>query len=132
MKLTRGKLLETIRQKNEGATTYQARKVARISIRRVNQIWHEYTISGALPEIGKKMGRPSIKASQEDIDLVQKAYCEYRVSATTLERIIERDHGKHIPHNRIHAIMVRAGLARKLLKKVLRKKDWIAMSEDTA
>ena len=66
MKLTRGKLLETIRRKNEGATTYQARKIAGISIRRVNQVWHAYTISGVLPEIGKTIGRPSIKVSQEN------------------------------------------------------------------
>ncbi len=125
MKLTKTKLLETLRRKNDGWTTYQARKIARISIRRVNQVWNQYNASGVLPKIGKKMGRPSIKASQEEIDLVQKAYKEYRVSATTLERIIERDYRKHIPHNRIHAILVTLGLAKKLLKKVLRKKDWI-------
>ena len=125
MKLTRGKLLETIRLKNEGATTYQARKVARISIRRVNQIWQKYLVSGVLPEVGKKVGRPSIKASPEDMELVKKAYQEYRVSATTLERIIERDHGKHLPHNRIHAILVTLKLARKVPTKVIRKKDWI-------
>ncbi len=125
MKLTRGKLLETLRVKNEGATTYQARKIARISIRRVNQIWKQYTISGVLPELGKNCGRPSIPSTQEEVDLVQNAYREYRVSATTLEKIIERDHGTHIPHNRIHTIMVTLGLAKKMIKKVLRKKDWI-------
>ncbi|MBI2575955.1 transposase, partial [Candidatus Woesearchaeota archaeon] len=125
MKLTKGKLMETIRRKNEGWTTYQARKIAGISIRRVNQVWGQYTLSGVLPEIGRKMGRPPIKASPEEIELVQKAYREYRVSATTLEHIIERDYGKHIPHNRIHAILVAIGLAKKLLKKFLRKKDWI-------
>src|SRR3989338_6626878 len=125
MKLTKGKLIETIRRKNEGWTTYQARKIAGISIRRVNQVWSQYTLSGVLPEIGRKMGRPPIQASQEEAELVQKAYREYRVSATTLERIIERDYGKHIPHNRIHAILIAIGLAKKLLKKFLRKKDWI-------
>jgi len=125
MKLTRGKLLETLKRKNEGSTTYQVRKIARISIRRVNQVWSEYSVSGSIPEIGKKIGRPSIKASQEEVDLVQRAYKEYRVSAATLERLIERDYGKHIPHNRIHRILVSLKLAKKLLKKILRKKDWI-------
>ncbi len=32
------KLIETFRRKNEGWTTYQARKIAGISIRRVNLI----------------------------------------------------------------------------------------------
>ncbi|MCF7871804.1 hypothetical protein K9L97_02110, partial [Candidatus Woesearchaeota archaeon] len=31
MKLTRGKLMETIRRKNEGETTYQVRKIAGVS-----------------------------------------------------------------------------------------------------
>ena len=125
MKLTRGKLLETIRLKNEGVTTYQARKIAGVSIRRVNQVWHKYTILGRLPEIGKKVGRPSITLDPEEVELVRKTYQEYRVSATTLERIIERDHGEHIPHNRIHSILVILKLAKKLVKKVIRKKDWI-------
>ena len=42
MKLTRGKLLEIIRKKQEGWTTYQARKIANISIRRVNHVWKIY------------------------------------------------------------------------------------------
>ena len=125
MKLTKTKLIETLRRKNDGWTTYQARKIARISIRRVNQVYKQYEVTGKVPEIGKKMGRPSIKATPEEIDLVRRVYLEYRVSATTLERIIERDHAKHIPHNRIHAILVTIGLAKKLLKKILRKKDWI-------
>mgnify|MGYP001605815917 CR=1 FL=1 len=125
MKLTRGKLLETLKRKNEGATTYQVRKIARVSIRRVNQVWSKYSISGTVPDIGKKIGRPLINASQEEVDVVQKTYKEYRVSAATLERLIERDYGKHVPHNRIHRILVSLGFAKKLLKKVLRKKEWI-------
>jgi IS1 family transposase len=54
MKLTKVKLLETIRRKNEGLTTYQARKIAGISIRRVNQIWKEYQETGKIPELGKR------------------------------------------------------------------------------
>ena len=58
MKLTQGRLIETIRKKNQGWTTYQARKVAGISIRRVNQVYKKYLISGEIPEIGIKNGRP--------------------------------------------------------------------------
>jgi len=42
MKLTRPKLIELIRRENDGWTTYRARKIAGISIRRVNQVWQEY------------------------------------------------------------------------------------------
>ena len=54
MKLTRKKLLESLRRKNNGWTTYQVRKIAGISIRRVNQVWQEYELTGKIPEMGKK------------------------------------------------------------------------------
>ena len=58
MKLTKTKLIETIRSKNSGITTYQARKVAGISIRRVNQVYRQYLLTDQIPEIGKRNGRP--------------------------------------------------------------------------
>ena len=57
MKLTQGKLIETIRKKNQGWTTYQARKISGISIRRVNQVYKQYLLNKQIPEIGKKNGR---------------------------------------------------------------------------
>ena len=50
MKLTKTKLIETLKRKNKGWTTYQARKIARISIRRVNQAWKMYNKTGLIPE----------------------------------------------------------------------------------
>ena len=38
--------------------TYQARKIADISIRRVNQVWKQYQLIGEIPKIGKNNGRP--------------------------------------------------------------------------
>ena len=125
MKLTRGKLMETIRRKNDGWTTYQARKVAGISIRRVNQVWGHYQETGQIPNIGKKVGRPSRPITAKEIALVKDTYSKYRVSASTLERVIERDYGLHIPHNHIHKILVELGYATILSKTHKRKKDWI-------
>ena len=96
MKLTKTKLIETIRRKNSGWTTYQARKIAGISIRRVNQVWGAYHKTGEVPEIGKKVGRPSRPITGEEEMLVKTTYKEYRVSASTLERVIQRDYGIHI------------------------------------
>ena len=59
MKLTQGKLIETIRKKDQGWTTYQARKIAGISIRRVNQIYRHYLLTEQISEIGKNNGRPT-------------------------------------------------------------------------
>jgi len=125
MKLTKTKLLETLRRKNQGWTTYQARKIAGISIRRVNQVWGEYQQTGKIPEIGKNNGRPTKPIENWETKTVKGAYAKYRVSASTLERCIERDYGKHIGHNRIHKIMLHLKLAKKKSNKDVRKKKWI-------
>ena len=125
MKLTRPKLIEIIRRKNEGWTTYQARKIAGISIRRVNQVWMEYQLTNQVPDIGKNNGRPKKPVEQWEIDMVKPTYLKYRVSADTLEKLIQRDFGKHIGHNRIHKILLILGFAKKRSKKDIRKKDWI-------
>lgn len=124
MKFTRNKLLETLRRKNEGWTTYQARKIAKVSIRRVNQIWKEYQETGKIPEIGKTNGRPSKSFEGWEVNMVKESYTKYRVSAATLEKLIERDHNKHIGHNRIHKIMLMLKLAKKKDKRDIRKKNW--------
>ena len=113
MKLTRKKLVETLRQINGGKTSYQARKVADISVRRVNQIKSEYLTTGEVPQIGKKVGRPRKMIEQWETDVVKEAYEKYRVSADTLERLIDRDYEKHIGHNRIHKILIELGYAKK-------------------
>ena len=125
MKLTRTKLLETLRRKNQGWTTYQARKIAGISIRRVNQVWSSYNETGKIPEIGKNNGRPIKPIEEWEIQMVKKAYEKYRVSASTLERLIDRDYRKHISHRRIHNILLSLGYAKKKDTKDIRKKDWI-------
>ncbi len=125
MKLTKNKLLETLKAKNNDWTTYQARKIAGISIRRVNQIWTIYNETGLIPEIGKKTGRPIKIIDDLEIQIVKESYEKYRVSADTIERLIRRDYNKHIPHNRIHKILLLLGYAKKKSKKDKRKKDWI-------
>src|SRR3989338_11431611 len=73
MKLTRNKLVETIRKKNQGWTTYQARKKAGISVRRVNQLYSPYLVSGEIPEIGIKIGRPKKPIEEWEIQTVKEA-----------------------------------------------------------
>jgi len=125
MKLTKGKLMETIRKKNAGCTTYQARKIAGISVRRVNQVWNLYCETGNIPEIGKKMGRPRRPITAYEAFVVKESYQKYRVSASTLEKLIERDHGIHLPHRHIHTILLNLGFAKPKDSKDKRKKDWI-------
>jgi len=125
MKLTKSKILEILRRKNDGMTTYQVKKRVGVSIRRVNQIYAEYLKIKETPTVGRRMGRPNRPIKKEELELVQKTYAKYRVSASTLEKIIERDHNIHLPHNHIHKIMINLELAKCKKKKDVRKKDWI-------
>jgi len=125
MKLTQAKLTETLRRLADGKTVYQARKVAKISVRRVYQLKEAFDKTGEMPEIGKLAGRPRKPFEEWEIILVKNAFEKYRVSADTLERLIDRDYKKHIGHNRIHQILVYLGYAEKKGKRDKRKKNWI-------
>ena len=109
MKLTKGKLLDTIYKKTNGWTTYQARKIAGVSIRRVNQVYKQYLLNEQIPEIGRKNGRPIKPIEDLEIGVVKEAYEKYKVSADTLESFIEKDYNRHIGHNRIHRILLQIG-----------------------
>ena len=123
MKLTQAKLTETLRRLADGKTVYQARKAAKVSVRRVYQVKEAFDKTGKIPEIGKNIGRPSRKFEDWEISIVKKAYEKYRVSADTLERLIDRDYKKHIGHNRIHQILIYLGYAKKKDNKDVRKKN---------
>ena len=125
MKLTQAKLTETLRKLADGKTVYQARKTARISVRRVYQVKEAFDKTGEIPTIGKYAGRPRKPFDEWEIMAVKEAYERYRVSADTLERLIDRDLKKHIGHNRIHQILVYLGYAQKKSNKDVRKKKWI-------
>ena len=125
MKLSKSKITETLRRLADGKSVYQARKVAGISVRRVYQVKEAFDKKGEIPEIGKNSGRPPRPFENWEIEAVKQAYVKYRVSADTLERIIDRDFQKHIGHNRIHKILIYLGYAKKKDKRDIRKKNWI-------
>ena len=125
MKFTKKSLLETLRLKTEGKGSYLARKVAKVSVRRVDELWKEYLMTGEIPVIGKGVGRPMIPIEDWERELIKKFYEKYRVSADTLERCIERDENKHLSHYRIHKILLELGYAKQKEKKDKRKKDWV-------
>jgi putative transposase len=124
MKFTKKSLMDTLRAKTEGKTSYQARKIAKVSVRRVDELWKEYLTTDNIPIIGKGVGRPMIPIENWEIELVKRFYEKYRVSADTLERLIERDEKKHLSHYKIHKILLGLGFAKKKEKRDKRKKDW--------
>jgi len=125
MKLTQSKLTETLRRLADGKTVYQARKVAKVSVRRVYQVKEAFDKTGEIPDIGRLAGRPRKPFDEWEIMIVKESYEKYRVSADTLERLIDRNYKKHIGHNRIHQILVFLGYATKKTYKDKRKKNWI-------
>ena len=125
MKLNRTKILEILRKKNEGLSSYKVKKQFGISERRVNQLWKEYRETEEIPVIGKRVGRPVKQISDEEREVVKAAFKTYRMSASLLEPLIRRDYERHIPHNRIHKILLEAGLANKQKHVYIRKRKWI-------
>lgn len=125
MKLNKSRVLRILELKNRGLSSYQARKEADVSKRRVDQIWRQYLLTEEVPAIGKQMGRPKKAIPAFESNLVKEAYARYKMSATFLEKTIEKDYNIHVPHNRVHAILLREGLAQKGDKLMPRKKDWI-------
>ena len=92
----------------------------------VKKLWRRYRIdndSREIPVLGKP-GRKSVGSSLEEIDLIQKVYAKYEVNALTLEKVINSEYQKHIPHNRIHGVLRCLGLALNEPKKHAMKK-WI-------
>ena len=51
-----------------------------------------------------------------------ECYNKYRFSASLLEPILQRDYKIHIPHNRIHKILLTNGKAKKLDSEVIRRR----------
>ena len=117
--------MDTLRAKIEGKSSYQARKIANVSVRRVDELWKEYLTTENIPVIGKRVGRPMIPIENWEIELVKRFYEKYRVSADTLERLIERDEKKHLSHYKIHKILLDLGYAKQKENRDKRKKDWI-------
>ncbi|MFH1425700.1 MAG: hypothetical protein ABIG28_03180 [archaeon] len=121
MKFTKKSLIETLKAKSYSKTSYQARKIAGVSDRRVDQIWEEYLRTGEIPVLGNKVGRPTIPIKNWERNLVKKSYEKYRVSASTLNRLIERDENIHLSHYRVHKILLELGYAKKKEKFQARK-----------
>ena len=79
----------------------------------VKKLWRRYRIDlkqEKLPEL-RKPGRKMVVPSEEEIKIIQEAYAKYEVNALTLEKVIDSEYRKHIPHNRIHRAMRSLGLA---------------------
>ena len=123
MKLDPVKVEWIVRQKEKGIRNATIAGSMKVSVRRVQELWSAYRATGKVPEL-KRPGRRRIEPDEGERRVVGEAYAKYEVNALTLERVIETDCGRHIPHNRIHRVLKSMGLAKDEPRKQLRRK-WV-------
>lgn len=109
---------------NQGVSGYRVAEDMKISYERVYQIYREYLKTGKIPEL-KQQGRPRKQLTETKINLILNSFLEYNLSASLLTRIINKNHGVKINHNKIHEILLENNMAKKDLKKSRRRKQWI-------
>jgi len=125
MKLTRKNLIELINLKNKGWTSYQVKKKVGVTVRRVDQIFGEYKKTGKIPELGKRIGKPKRELKKKEIQIIRRSYNKYKICASRLTNLIQRDYNVALPHYHIHKILLQLGFATPNGRKDVRKKKWI-------
>ncbi|AEA46105.1 IS481 family transposase [Archaeoglobus veneficus] len=108
---------------NKGTPVREIAAVMRVTPRRIYQLKKQYEETGKIPEL-KQAGRKP-KLIDPDIEqIVLQAYHKYKLSPVTLEKLIERDYGIHIPHNTIYKIMLKNNLVEENMNKK-KQRRWV-------
>ena len=100
---------------------YTIAQLQKITPQHVCRVYRKYK-NNADPKL-KRCGRKPRPISDEERKIVIKTYHEVLVSATMIEQVLD-EKGVHINHNRIHRILLEAGLAREESKKKHRR-SWV-------
>jgi putative transposase len=102
----------------------QIAKVQKISPRRVRQLREHLAATGKAFSLKTERIVCRRTITDEERRIVAEAHKKYCLGSTMLERLIERDFGRHIPHNVIQQILAGMGKTKPLGKKVKRK-GWV-------
>ena len=124
VKLTEKKIRYIIRAKTRGDSTKRIAEDMKLSQSSVKRVWMHWTKTKMLLNI-KKFGRKKKTLDEESEKLILEVNKEQNLGARRLEKIIEFQYGKHIPHNAIHQVLLENGLASENKKKKRRRKPWI-------
>lgn len=94
-----------------------------ITTRRLQQLWAQYRSTGQtqIPTLGRPR-RPRKPPDPEEEQPILKTCHDHRVCAVVLEQLIQREHSRRIPHNRIHPVLVQHGYAKKNPRKQRRRR----------
>ncbi len=124
VKLTKRKVDYIIRAKKRNESDKNIGKDMKVSPSTVKRVWMHW-LKNEEPIPIKKFGRKKIATDEESEKLIVAIHKEQKQGARRLEKIIDFKHGKHIPHNRIHKVLLKAGLAKENKSKKKRRKAWI-------
>lgn len=124
VKLTDRKIRQIIRDKINNRSTSRIAAELKVSKSTVKRVWGYY-LKNREPLPIKKFGRPRKDVDPGHEDLIIRVHKEQNLGARRLEKIIEFKYGVHIPHNTIHRVLLRHGLAVQDRSKKKRRKPWI-------
>ncbi len=124
VKLTDKKIRYIIRAKTNNISPKRIALEIVVSESTVKRVWMYWMKNRELLPI-KKFGRKSQDLDGGSVDLILEIHKKQRLGARRLEKIIEFEHGIHIPHNKIHKVLLEHGLANESKNKKKRRKAWI-------
>lgn len=124
VKLTDKKIRYIIRAKTNNISPKRIALEIVVSESTVKRVWMYWMKNRELLPI-KKFGRKSQDLDGESVDLILEIHKKQRLGARRLEKIIEFEHDIHIPHNKIHKVLLEHGLANESKNKKKRRKAWI-------
>ncbi len=113
MKLTQKKIRWIIKRYDERMPVSEIAFLTNVTERRIRQIIQSYKEKGKIPMI-KKPGRKRRKLTQDEKEIIMKAYKKYKFGARLLERVLDERYGVHIPHNKIHEFLKEKGSLKKI------------------
>jgi putative transposase len=124
VKLTAKKVSYINRAKIRNDSNRNIARDMKISVSTVKRVWtHWLKYHEPLPI--KRFGRKKKVIDEELEKLILEVHEEQKLGARRLEKIIKFKHGRHIPHNTIHQVLLKNGLAKENKNKKKRRKAWI-------
>jgi putative transposase len=129
-RLTERKIRWILRQIERGIKIQEIAAVMKVSPRRIYQIHQYYRTTGTIPAL-RPSGRRKRLIDENMERIILTSYARYRIGPVLLEKVIERDHDLHIPHNTIYQILLRNNLIEENMRK-RRQRKWVRFERDHA
>jgi len=124
-KLRQGQVVWIINEMERGERSVHsiARKVG-VTPRWVRELWCR-SESGRVVPVLKPPGRPRMEVPDGEKTFIIECERLFRLHPQALESKIEEVHGRHIPHNRIWAVLKEAKMVSNSPTKQQRRKAWV-------